>query len=176
MAPSDNDPKAVKKPRRWWRYALELLLILALFWAFKSWLERDMLSGPAPPLHGTLVNGTAFNLEDYRGEAVLVYFWASWCGVCRVAQNGIQAVAADWPVITIAMQSGDVYRVMAYLREHELDFPVLLDEHGELAAQFGVSAVPASFIIDPHGNIRYRERGYTSSLGLRARLWLAQWR
>jgi peroxiredoxin len=57
--------------------------------------------------------------------------------------------------------------------EQGLDFPVVLDEQGALAARFGVRGVPASFVLGSGGEIKFKEIGYTTELGLRARMWLA---
>ena len=52
--------------------------------------------------------------------------------------------------------------------------PTIVDRDGTLSSNFGVNAVPATFIIDTDNQIRFVERGFTSELGLRARLWLAE--
>jgi peroxiredoxin len=105
---------------------------------------------------------------------VLVHFWATWCPICRTEQDTINAIARDTPnVITVAMQSGSRDEVEKYLKQQGLSFPVLNDPDGRIAAAWGVHAVPASFIIDPDGQIRFVEIGYTTETGLRLRLWLA---
>jgi peroxiredoxin len=60
-----------------------------------------------------------------------------------------------------------------HLSEQQLSFPVLNDPDGHIAAAWGVHAVPASFIIDTDGQIRFVEIGYTTAIGLRLRLWWA---
>lgn len=168
-----RDTNTLSKRSKWLRYTLEILLIIAVFFALKTWLQRDMMTGFAPDFSGVTQDGEHITLAQLE-RPVLVYFWASWCGVCRFAQNGIEAVAQDWPVLTVAMHSGDAAQVKQYLQAHQLTFSALVDAHGQLADLYGVSAVPASFIIDADDQIRYRERGYTSAWGLRFRLWLAQ--
>ena len=71
------------------------------------------------------------------------------------------------------MQSGNPDEVARYFREQQLSFPVLNDADGRISAAWGVHAVPASFIIDRDGEIRFVEIGYTTGIGLRLRLWLA---
>lgn len=72
------------------------------------------------------------------------------------------------------MQSGEAEEVIAYLRQENLQFPVINDPEGMLAQRFGVRAVPSSFIIDRNNNIVFRETGFTTGIGLRLRLWLAK--
>ncbi len=88
-------------------------------------------------------------------------------------QGSIQAINEDWPVLTIAMQSGDADEVSKYLRDEGLDWATIVDESGELSRGFGVTGVPASFVLDGAGQVRFKEVGYTTNWGLRARLWLA---
>jgi len=103
-----------------------------------------------------------------------VHFWATWCPVCKAEQGSIAAIAHDHPdVISVAMQSGKPEEVAKYLSDQGIAFPVLNDPDGSISAAWGVHAVPASFIIGPDGQIRFVEVGYTTSLGLRLRLWLA---
>jgi len=103
-----------------------------------------------------------------------VYFWASWCGICKLEQGVINSIQKDWPVITVAMQSGKAADIQAYLQEHQLDWLVVPDPDGSLAQRYGVRGVPSSFILDKDGVIRFQEAGYTTTLGMRARLWAAQ--
>jgi len=74
----------------------------------------------------------------------------------------------------VAMQSGSDDEVAQYMQKEALSFPVLNDPEGVLAAQWGVRGVPASFIVDTAGRIRFVEVGYTTGIGLRLRLWLAR--
>jgi thiol-disulfide isomerase/thioredoxin len=124
-------------------------------------------------LAGVQLDGKPVALDAFAGRPVLVHFWATWCPICRAEQGSIDALARDTPVITVAMQSGDRDAVVQHLRNETLSFPVLNDPDGVIAAQWGVRAVPASFIVDGAGRIRYVEVGYTTGIGLRLRLWLA---
>ncbi|GEM_PF-160473 len=155
------------------RLLLNGLSILAAFAAVHWWQTRPLATGEAPPLKGRTVDGAAADLRAAQGRPVLVHFWAEWCPVCRLEEDGIAAIAGDHRVITVAMQSGDAARVRAYLKRHGLGFPVLADPHGAIAGDWGVRAVPTSFVIGPGGRIRFREVGFTSEAGLRARLWAA---
>ena len=148
-------------------------MLLVLIVGIRAWQQSGTASGPAPALAGELLDGKPVSLAAFAGRPVLVHFWATWCPICRAEQGSIDALARDVPVITVAMQSGDRDAVVQHLRKEELSFPVLNDPAGEIAAQWGVRAVPASFIVDGAGQIRFLEIGYTTGVGLRLRLWLA---
>jgi thiol-disulfide isomerase/thioredoxin len=102
-----------------------------------------------------------------------VVFWATWCSVCKAEASNIEAVAKDWPVISVAMQSGERHEITEYLKERDLKLPAIADDDSDIADAWGVRVVPAHFVVDGAGNIRFRVVGYTTTWGLRARLWWA---
>lgn len=160
-----------KKKRSWKRIALELGVVAAIFLGVRAYQSRDAAVGPAPALTARTIDDSVVELQG--DEPVLVHFWATWCGVCEAEEGNVRAVSESSRVISIASQSGARGAVAAYARSHDLDFPIVNDPSGALAHRWGVSAFPTSFIVDPDGEIRHVEVGYTTSLGLRARLWLA---
>ena len=175
-APPDPDPpqaRGAKGYRRLRDWAINLALILAIFLGVQWWQSRPLASGAAPPLAGLRQDGTPVDLAELRGRPVLVHFWATWCPICKLSIGGVASIAQDHPVLTVAMQSGDAAEVRAYLAEHGLSFPVLIDEDGRLAARWGVRGVPANFVLNAAGQISYASQGASTETGLRARLWAA---
>ncbi len=164
---------ALRDPRRWRRWGLEILVLIAIVGAVTLWQNRGLPEGPAPALAGQRTDGTSVSIGAGQ-TATLVVFWATWCPVCKAEAGNIEDVAQDWPVISVAMQSGDAAEVVKYLRDHGLRVPALVDADGRLAAGWRVRGVPAHFILDPAGNIRFRVVGYATEWGLRLRLWWAQ--
>lgn len=161
----------------WWRnrrvrQAGFLLLVVAVFLAVRAWQQRTLAEGPAPALQAEGLDGSRIDLAASGGQPTLVYFWATWCPVCRIEQGSIESVADDYRVISIALQSGSAVEVAKYLHEHQLRVPVINDPDGAIAARWGVRATPTLFVIDGDGQIRFREVGLTSTPGLRLRLWL----
>ena len=166
--------------RRYFKLGIEIVVILAIYLAIKSFMQRDLVDGPVPSFEDTLlgVHGSgsqSFNIQSYQGKPLLLHFWATWCSICKMEENSIASISEDYEVITVAMNSGSDMEITAYLEEQGLNFPVVVDEHGAIAERFGVRGVPTSFIIDPDANIKFTEVGFTSELGLRLRLWLADW-
>lgn len=118
----------------------------------------------APPLVGEpLVPGPG-RLEDYRGQLVLLSFWATWCPPCRAEMPSMQALYEayrDRGLVVLAV-SLDVQgrRVVApFVEERKLTFPVLLDPRGRGQAAYGVGSIPTSFLVDRRGRIVSREVG-----------------
>ena len=173
--PPGQPPAVTRRACRWLRHAGEVILVVALFLVVRAWQQRDVASGPAPALAGQGLDGRQYVLAPSAGQPVLVHFWATWCPICRLEQGSIESLARDYPTITVAMQSGDALSVEQHLKKEGLHFPVINDPDGRIAASWGARAVPASFIVDATGRIRFVEIGYTSELGLRLRLWLARY-
>jgi peroxiredoxin len=174
MLPGMTRTEPRSRAARWRGHAVNVLLIVALVAGIRWWQQRDMASGAAPLLQGITLAGRHYELPARPAHPVLVHFWATWCPVCRAEQGNIAAIARDdASVVTVAMQSGPPQQVARYLREQQIDFPVVNDADGRIAAAWGVHAVPASFIVAPDGTIRFVEVGYTTEAGLRLRLWLA---
>ncbi|HMJ54415.1 MAG TPA: protein disulfide oxidoreductase [Polyangiaceae bacterium] len=165
----------MQRLRSWrhWRWVRDVALALLLVLGIRTYQQRDMPKGSVPLLTGSDLNGEPVSLADYRGKPLLLHFWATWCGVCKAEQHNIDAVARDLPVLSVASQSGGTREIAAFVREHGVAPRVVVDEESVLARRFGVHAFPATFVIDADGAIRHAEVGYTTELGLRARMWLA---
>jgi peroxiredoxin len=170
-----NETRNNSRAAKWRGYTFNVLLLVILVVGIRAWQQRDMVGGAAPVLQGVTLAGQTYRLPAHPLQPVLVHFWATWCSICRAEQGSITAIAHDNPnVITIAMQSGKPEEITQHMREQGIDFLVVNDPEGSIASAWGVHAVPASFIIDPDGRIRFVEVGYTTEIGLRLRLWLAK--
>jgi thiol-disulfide isomerase/thioredoxin len=156
------------------KWSGEVLLLAVAVILIHLWQTRGTAEGEAPELSGKLLDGTEFSLTRQSDTPQLVHFWATWCPVCRLEMDNIHDLASDYPLITVAMRSGDKSEIEEYLQEHGLDFPVIPDPLGQIASDWGVKGVPASFVLDKNGLIRFVEVGYTTSLGLRLRLWWSE--
>jgi len=167
MNPSKPTPRS-----RWRRAVVEVAVVAAIFFGISAWNSRGAASGPAPAVEGLSLTGQPLSLAALGSEATLVHFWATWCGVCKAEKGTIEALAKGRRIITIAEDSGTAAQLSAYMQREGLTFPVLLDD-GRLARAYGVSAYPTTFVVGRGGLIRFSEVGYSTELGLRARLWLA---
>lgn len=166
-------PAAKPKRRRWRGLLVNLLIVLVIFFGVQWYKSRPLASGTAPPLSARTVTGAQVNLASLRGEPVLVHFWATWCPTCKLEEGSIDTLSGDYQVVTVAMQSGGEREIAGYLRERGLSFGAIADPYGEIASAWGVRAVPASFVLDADGEIRFGAVGYTPGIGLRGHLWTA---
>ena len=177
---SDNAaPAEAEKPsRRWRRRAAEVLLFIAIVISVQLWQTRDTPRGPAPEFAGRLVDGQPFDLATWRathaGRPVLLYFWAEWCPICKTTAGNVGNVSADWPVTSIAIQSGTAAPVARVMDDKAYRWPTLPDPAAEVLRRYGLAGVPSFVVINPAGDIRFVAVGYTSEIGLRLRLWWAE--
>ncbi|QIL88434.1 redoxin domain-containing protein [Microbulbifer sp. SH-1] len=162
-----------------WRRGLWSLVKFVLFAAaivsVVSWYHsRNMPKGTAPALVAPDINGLPINLQAMTSKGpVLVYFWATWCGYCRVVSPAVSELAEDHQVITIALQSGTPEEVATYQQQHNLNFRTINDPQGALSASWGLQVTPTVAIIDREGRVSAVTSGMSSKWGLKARLWLA---
>ena len=119
---------------------------------------------PAPDFTLTDQFGETHTLSDYRGQTVFLNFWATWCGPCKMEMPDIQALYENWDenagdlvVLGVAGpnigREGSAEDIAAFLEENGYTYPVVMDDTGTLFYQYGISAYPTTFMIDPEGNV-----------------------
>lgn len=102
---------------------------------------------------------------------VLIYFWGSWCGVCRTTSPNVQALHADGrDVLSVAVSSGDDNELLAYMNKHGYDFYTINDQHGAVFGEWGGQVTP-SFVILDDGKVAQSFTGIAPLWLLKLRLW-----
>jgi thiol-disulfide isomerase/thioredoxin len=162
-----------RKPlkRRLSGWALQGAILIGVYLALHAYQTRGLASGQAPEIQGRLLGGEEVSLSRFRGRPILLQFWATWCPVCKLELAGIDRIAKDHAVITVALDDASDQEIRHWLASRSYSYPVLVDREGRIAARFGVRGVPTSLLIDAEGRIRFVEVGYTTETGLRLRLW-----
>jgi cytochrome c biogenesis protein CcmG/thiol:disulfide interchange protein DsbE len=137
------------------------------------YITSPLLAKPATPFTVTLFDGRKVTLEELRGKAVFLNFWASWCLPCRAEARELEAAwqkvkDKDMVFIGVALQDTDK-NALEFLKEFDVTYPNGKDEAGKIAVDYGTWGIPESFFIDPQGRITYKHVG-----GIRASLVLSK--
>lgn len=160
--------------KRWLRELLLLLLILVGVVFVMDWWRAPQ----APPAFNQQVlqtlDGESVSLAQLsEDKPLLVYFWASWCGVCRFTTPNVSKLAANGGnVLTVALRSGNDQQVEQWLARKRLKLPVVNDEQGELSSRWQIGVTP-TFVVISQGKVVQSTTGWTSYWGMKLRLWWA---
>ena len=120
-------------------------------------------------------SGDRVTMAAFAGKPLLVNFWATWCAPCQEELPSLQALheAGDGVVVIGINVKEPLARVSAFVNHAQLSLPVVLDERGELARQWGVRIYPSTVLIAPDGRARWRVVGDLDWNGPQARDWLS---
>jgi peroxiredoxin len=144
-----------------------LVLVVVIAWRFGAMMPppggipATGAGFPAPAASGITLDGQRWNLADQRGKVVLLDFWATWCPPCVAALPEIQKLherfktRSDFVLIGVSLDytKSDL---TTFIQRNGLAWPQIFDSDGgnDLARKFGVSAIPAVFLIDRQGQAR----------------------
>jgi peroxiredoxin len=126
----------------------------------------------APGFELHTIHGEPVSLEHYRGQVVLLNFWATWCPPCRVEMPAFQRVYEEkrdqgFVVLAVSTDRAGVGVVRQFLDERNLTFPVAMAT-GQVIQDFGgIRALPTSFLIGRDGTLRQEVRGFFTEPMLR---------
>ncbi len=128
-----------------------------------KYIKSPLLAKAATPFSVTLYDGRKVTLEDYRGKALFLNFWASWCAPCRAEARDLEAAwqkikDKDMVFLGVALQDLDD-NAKAFLQEFNVTYANGRDESGKIAVDYGTWGIPESFFIDPQGRITYKHVG-----------------
>ncbi|MDR9828110.1 protein disulfide oxidoreductase [Vibrio sp. FNV 38] len=150
-----------------------LLLFISLSTAVDWYRTHDSPSKLPPSLSSITIDGERVDLiaESYESP-VVVYFWATWCSVCRFVSPSLSWVSQYYPTYSIALNSGSNQRVQAYVLQHDYQFKTINDENGAWMKQWKIAVTPTTYVLY-QGETQSVTTGFTSPLGILMRVWFS---
>jgi len=121
-------------------------------------------SSPAPAFTLSELGGQSASLSQYKGQVVMLNFWATWCGPCQQEMPLLDQMykkykPAGFTLIGVNVDK-DAPPVKQLLERKPVSFPVLLDPASQVSKAYHVDEMPSTVLIDRKGNVRFLHRGY----------------
>ncbi|NMO97655.1 redoxin domain-containing protein [Paenibacillus lemnae] len=115
------------------------------------------------------IDGSPVTLSDYRGQTVILNFWATWCPPCRVEMPHIEKFHQQYKddnVVVLAINlthtESSTADVKQFIENMEFEAPVLFDPQGKVSKDYKITAYPTTFVVNPEGVITHRYQGAVS--------------
>jgi len=127
-------------------------------------VSADINSGPAPDFALKSHGGENLRLSEFRGEVVMINFWASWCGPCRQEMPLLDELYTQYQPLGFTILGVNVEedpaKARQLLKDSLVNFPILYDNKSEVSKLYKVVAMPSTVLVDRDGNVRYLHQGY----------------
>jgi len=137
-----------------------LLCLVAATGAASSGLTGQ----PAPDFALKSSTGKNLRLSEYRGDVVMINFWATWCGPCRQEMPLLDELYSRYQRVGFSLLGvnidDDSGKAMNMVSELGVSFPVLFDARKEVSRLYAVDAMPVTVILDREGTVRHVHQGY----------------
>jgi thiol-disulfide isomerase/thioredoxin len=162
------------------------VVVAAAFWSRATPVGRGgafPVTRPAEPTATTDLDlpdlaGRPVRLRAFRGRVVLVNFWASWCAPCREEMPALEALARELDprgLTVVGVNFKESRReVEAFVKEHGLTFPIVLDGDGRVSERHQVFALPVTLVVDRRGMLAGTVLGIRDWAGPDARAYLGR--
>lgn len=135
---------------------------------------------PAPSFSLKDLNGKTTTLENYRGQYVLLNFWATWCIPCLKEMPSMEQLHQKFKdqkftVVAISIDTEPQQKVEGFVKKLKVNFPILLDPENESSDVYGVRSLPSTFLINPQGQVVAAAKGEREWFSEDALSYLEEW-
>jgi len=141
-----------------------VLALLVTVFAATSLASSGLEGQVAPDFALKSSTGENLRLSEYRGDVVMINFWATWCGPCRQEMPLLDELYTRYERVGFNLLGvnidDDSRRAMQMIEDLGVNFPVLFDDRKEVSKLYEVEAMPVTVLVDREGNVRYVHHGY----------------
>ncbi len=146
------------------KFKSTLIGFLLCAFAASSLASSGLEGQQAPDFALKSSTGENMRLSEYRGDVVMINFWATWCGPCRQEMPLLDELYTRYQRVGFNLLGvnidDDSSRAMKMVDELGVSFPVLFDARKEVSKLYEVNAMPVTVLVDREGNVRHVHHGY----------------
>lgn len=149
-----------------------LVLMAVSFGRNPRAVPQALLDQPAPAFTLQTLEGETVSLDAFRGKKMVINFWSTWCGPCKIEHPVLTAAPRQYPdtVFLGVIYSDEPENAQRYLARAGTSYPHLVDPGGRVAIDYGVAGVPETYFVDETGRIFHKQEGVVSPALLRSLL------
>src|SRR5579863_4156173 len=133
-----------------------------LAFALPAWAGGGDVQAPAFTLQS--VAGKQVSLAQFKGDVVMINFWASWCGPCRQEMPLLDSIYKQYSKLGFTLigvnVEPDSKAAVDWLKQTPVSYPILFDKDSKVSKLYDVGGMPSTVIIDRAGKVRMLHRGY----------------
>ena len=129
--------------------------------------KRQLIGNLAPDFDLQTLDGKSLKLSDLRGKAVLLNFWATYCGPCKIEMPWFVELQKEYgpqgfQIIGVAMDDASTEEISKFAKEMGVNYPILIGKDSVAESYGGVSVLPTTYFVDRDGKLIAREFGLRS--------------
>lgn len=166
---------SLPRPLRARRRSVLLTAALASFVLLSCQEDATAIGGPKPgskvEFELKTVDGRTLGPKDFRGQVIVVDFWATWCGPCHLQAKILEPIYRDFKGRGVQFLAANVGEepetVKSFLKNKPFPYPVLLDPKDDVASNLGVYALPTLLVVDTKGRLAFFRSGIADGDTLR---------
>lgn len=183
LCTQENKSEMLKTIKKWRndKYSallMDVTVLVLVMVAISWWQNRGSLAAKgqdAPDFVLPSLANKTYQLSEYRGKEVLVYFFAPWCSICRLSADNLNDLREarsedDLMIMMVALSYENVAEVEAFVEDLDLQVPILLGNEQQ-TQDYQIVGFPTYYVIDQQGKLQSRSMGYSTELGMRVRTW-----